>query len=43
MFALDPDHSYTEGSELLRQPQANLAHSDNDYVPGSWHDSSADE
>jgi hypothetical protein len=43
MVTLDPNHSDTEGSELLRQPQANLAHADNDYVSGSWHDPSADQ
>jgi hypothetical protein len=43
MFALNPDYGDTEGSELLRQPQANLAHADNDHVSGSWHYSPTDE
>ena len=43
MVTLDPDHGDTEGSELLRKPKADLSHSDDDDMSGSWHDTSADE
>ena len=40
---LDADHGDAQGAQLLRQPDADLAHAGDDHMPGPRHDAAADQ